>query len=494
MQWEFAESDSHQQGNSYKPLSRPEAADASETSAPMDISAMDDSMRDVSMAQAEPAEENITQIEDDSDVQEISRPATNDEGSASSAPAAASSSSALLLRSPGSRRRRRRSSSASSASTHSRSNHQWPISPIVGTVINYLVPPVTTPSSQGGPILQGQESNTNGPSTTSAQTVQRAKDTLHPRERPLLLLSYAQLTFNASLLLIALYLVFALVWTIRLDVVERLREVEDAYHHSVSACQRSFDLNCLAVPIPPALHSACAEWERCSQRRFKDVLGGSRLRVVIEVLSEAWEAGVAGLGWRTLGFSLLLLSVFVGGTNSTLNSWRLGVAKRSKARQNRGSHYQDDDDDDDGKHRLSSSQSSRRRGTAQAIEHVPSTPLALPYPTSPYSANDSHYQQQYAAAAAFLAASQQQQQQQHQNAQNSHLLPQMFPQQQSYGSAAYPTTPSSRRSRVQKSPKRASFWRSAKGKGEVLASTSSNDHPQDAAEEWIDDDEFAGDK
>lgn len=166
-----------------------------------------------------------------------------------------------------------------------------------------------------------------------------------------------------------------------------------AYHHSVSTCQRSYELNCLLIPLPPALQAPCLEWERCSSRRFTDVLGGSRLRIVIEVLSEAWEAGVGGLGWRTLVFSLLILSIVVGGANSTLNGLRMGVWRKSKDGERRRSRQEEREDE-----RIRIEQN---RGSSTAAI-APS----LTYPASPYGNGPTGYpsHQGYGHPEAFQSA------------------------------------------------------------------------------------------
>lgn len=236
MQWEFT---SHPQASQL-----PLPTTTIDEDAAMDITLQqpeegDESLRDVSMAAADDEEEPIGSQAGPSNlsqevVEEIPR---NGATRSSSALISSSQTSRQRPRNRGTRSRRRRSnSSATGSSRGSRGDsddddeaddstilHQWPM---VGTVINYLVPPV-----EGGGA--GGQHHNNGSIATSNQAggsssaADKAHATLHPRERPLLLLSYAQLTFNASLLLLCLYVVFALVWTIRLDVVERLKEIED---------------------------------------------------------------------------------------------------------------------------------------------------------------------------------------------------------------------------------------------------------------------------
>lgn len=208
----------------------------------MDITFQDESIRDVSMADdaddtqtvdVAPDTKSQPSASDTAIIEEIPRP--GDKGSKASSSQDASSSALVSLfgskssrqRSKKSRRRRGSHSSVGSSVADDgdgqRAAGQWPLAPVVGTVINYLVPPVPALSAASAASSQQY---------TEAQlrrsdAAQKAHNTLHPREKPLLLLSYAQLAFNSSLLLLAGYVVFALVWTIRLDVVERLREIED---------------------------------------------------------------------------------------------------------------------------------------------------------------------------------------------------------------------------------------------------------------------------
>lgn len=149
------------------------------------------------------------------------------------------------------------------------------------------------------------------------------------------------------------------------------------------------------VPLPPALIAACDEWERCSHRKLTEVLGGSRLRVVIEVLSEAWEVGVGGLGWRTLGFSLLLLSVIVGGANSTLNGLRMGVLRKSR-RSNKSREQQEEEEEEaeEAQRRRLRRERAERETMALASGPSFSSPQALP-PPSAYGAFSPHQLDHY---------------------------------------------------------------------------------------------------
>ncbi|CAO1626824.1 unnamed protein product [Sympodiomycopsis kandeliae] len=257
--------------------------------------------------------------------------------------------------------------------------HPWPIPPMVGTVINYLVPPVQPPS-QPQPQPQQQQHHSAASSSSSSLASRRAHATLHPRERPLLLLSYAQLAFNAIMLLLGLYIILAIVWTIRLDILERFKEIEDAHYDEINSCKRSYELNCLLVPLPPVLEKSCENWKICSSKSAHDsVLNGSRLRVVIEILSEAVEIGIGALGWRTLLFGLCALSIFMG-ANSTLNGLRKGITRKSRRRRQQQliQQEEDDEDDDEDNHR-------------QPLYTSHNTPYYIQSPPQPHHYPHPHY-------------------------------------------------------------------------------------------------------
>jgi hypothetical protein len=222
-----------------------DAASASSRLAPthnddaMDITFQDESLRDVSMADEDADDTQTVEVAQDGKgeptIEEILRPRAGDSKPSSSKSASSSSALVSLFGSKSTRQRpkrsrKRRGSHSSVGSSVADDGDgqggavgQWPLAPVVGTVINYLVPPVSAPSAASAASSHQYTEE----QLRRVSAAQKAHNTLHPREKPLLLLSYAQLAFNSSLLLLAGYVVFALVWTIRLDVVERLREIED---------------------------------------------------------------------------------------------------------------------------------------------------------------------------------------------------------------------------------------------------------------------------
>ncbi|CCU99480.1 unnamed protein product [Malassezia sympodialis ATCC 42132] len=127
-------------------------------------------------------------------------------------------------------------------------------------------------------------------------------------ERPELLLTYAQVLFNASIIFVFLYLLFSLVWTIQRDVSQKVREYELAQ--------------------APALSELCESWKRCSAR---DPTVVGRARVTAETFAEILNGFVDAVSWKTMLFSLLTLSIVVGATNSTLSFFRVNARHAHEA-------------------------------------------------------------------------------------------------------------------------------------------------------------------
>lgn len=63
----------------------------------------------------------------------------------------------------------------------------------------------------------------NGKRSSSRLRRSRSRSILN---RPDILLGYAQVVFNASVLLVVLYVIFSVLWTVRKDVAEKVRDYE----------------------------------------------------------------------------------------------------------------------------------------------------------------------------------------------------------------------------------------------------------------------------
>lgn len=143
--------------------------------------------------------------------------------------------------------------------------------------------------------------------------------------RPDMLLTYAQVIFNASILFVFLYLLFNLVWTIQHDVSQKVREYELDYLGEISSCQSRYASNrCGSDMQAPALAEACDAWRRCASR---DPTVVGRARVTAETFAEILNGFVDVVSWKTMLFSLLTLSIVVGATNSTLSFFRVNASQ-----------------------------------------------------------------------------------------------------------------------------------------------------------------------
>ncbi|WFD27740.1 hypothetical protein MNAN1_002745 [Malassezia nana] len=142
-------------------------------------------------------------------------------------------------------------------------------------------------------------------------------------ERPELLLTYAQVLFNASIIFVFMYLLFSLVWTIQRDVSQKVREYELDYLGEIASCSSSYEQNrCGSDTQAPALSELCESWKRCAAR---DPTVVGRARVTAETFAEILNGFVDAVSWKTMLFSLLTLSIVVGATNSTLSFFRVNA-------------------------------------------------------------------------------------------------------------------------------------------------------------------------
>ena len=144
--------------------------------------------------------------------------------------------------------------------------------------------------------------------------------------RPETLLTYAQVVFNLSILVVFLYLLLNIVLTIQHDVSQKVREYELDYLGEMSSCEARYTSNrCGSDMQAPALSEACEAWRRCASR---DPTVVGRARVTAETFAEILNGFVDVVSWKTMLFSLLTLSIVVGATNSTLSFFRVQTAAR----------------------------------------------------------------------------------------------------------------------------------------------------------------------
>ncbi|KAL9939422.1 hypothetical protein V8E36_001239 [Tilletia maclaganii] len=152
---------------------------------------------------------------------------------------------------------------------------------------------------------------------------------VHHMDWPELLLGHAQVVFNTSLLAATLYLLFLIARTIQRDVEWKWLEYRAELATQIAACRTSYERNhCASPSLGVDFQAQCALWARCMQR---DPDGVGRARVFAETVADIANGFVDRVSWKTMAFTLLCLFIFVGGTNSTLSSYRHAYAARRYA-------------------------------------------------------------------------------------------------------------------------------------------------------------------
>lgn len=180
--------------------------------------------------------------------------------------------------------------------------------------VNYILPGAVSPL----PHAQG------GAASSAASG--------HPMDKPELLLGYAQLVFNASILSAFLYLLFHVVRTVQKDVAEKVRAYEMDTLSEITACAAAYTANRCGTDLQaPALAHACSNWERCSAR---DPAVVGTARVTAETFAEILNGFVDSVSWKTMFFTLICFSMVVGATNSFLSFFRIKSRSRSHSDNN----------------------------------------------------------------------------------------------------------------------------------------------------------------
>nr|CDI52317.1 conserved hypothetical protein [Melanopsichium pennsylvanicum 4] len=158
-------------------------------------------------------------------------------------------------------------------------------------------------------------------STIPHQPVTATHSAGNPMDKPELLLGYAQLIFNASILSTFLYLLYHIVRTVQRDVAEKVRAYEMDTLAEITACTAAYTANRCGTDLQaPALASACKNWERCSAR---DPAVVGTARVTAETFAEILNGFVDSVSWKTMLFTLICFSIVVGATNSFLSFFRI---------------------------------------------------------------------------------------------------------------------------------------------------------------------------
>lgn len=167
------------------------------------------------------------------------------------------------------------------------------------------------------------------------QPMASAATAVHHMDKPELLLGYAQLIFNASILSTFLYLLYHVVRTVQRDVAEKVRAYEMDTLSEITACASAYTANRCGTDLQaPALASACKNWERCSAR---DPAVVGTARVTAETFAEILNGFVDSVSWKTMLFTLICFSIVVGATNSFLSFFRIKSRSRRQD-SDRSSH------------------------------------------------------------------------------------------------------------------------------------------------------------
>ena len=116
-----------------------------------------------------------------------------------------------------------------------------------------------------------------------------------------------QVVFNASLVLIFLYLVLQFILTVQHDVEHRVAEYSMDIVQEIAQCALLHKTNLCAQNAVPAMAHQCAAWELCMNR---DPTKVGRARVSVEVIAEVVNSFVEPISWKTLVSGLLLYSIF----------------------------------------------------------------------------------------------------------------------------------------------------------------------------------------
>lgn len=113
--------------------------------------------------------------------------------------------------------------------------------------------------------------------------------------------AYLQLAFNASLLLVALFLVFEFIVTVRNDVKHKLRAQMVASLTRIGKCQKNYDDNgCLPDTMVPALDRLCDEWLHCMQQDSRELHLYQSGRLWAETLAEILNSFVEPISLRSI--------------------------------------------------------------------------------------------------------------------------------------------------------------------------------------------------
>jgi hypothetical protein len=137
------------------------------------------------------------------------------------------------------------------------------------------------------------------PSASSSPHVAISDPTHWFREEgPYILLGYLQFAFNASLVLLGLYLLTSFLLILASDIRERTQEYSIELQQEIVHCSQMYMANrCEPSTRVPAMEAQCKAWEFCMNKNPKVV---GRARVGAETLAEVINGFTEVISWRTM--------------------------------------------------------------------------------------------------------------------------------------------------------------------------------------------------
>ncbi|KAH7356212.1 Di-sulfide bridge nucleocytoplasmic transport domain-containing protein [Pyrenochaeta sp. MPI-SDFR-AT-0127] len=155
----------------------------------------------------------------------------------------------------------------------------------------------------------------------------------HPN-LPSVLSYYLQLTVNASLGFLFLYIVYSAWCAVVSDVEIEASKYASEIMVEIAACAAEYKRNrCRPEEVVPALEKACGIWETCMDRDPRKV---ARASVTAKTFAMIFNSFVEEFSYKSMIFSFLLI---FGGFN--LSNWAFGLLRSSTSKPSHNVHPND---------------------------------------------------------------------------------------------------------------------------------------------------------
>lgn len=126
---------------------------------------------------------------------------------------------------------------------------------------------------------------------------------------PVVIIKGLPTIISSAFLLLMLYLFFTSVYILQKDVSHRIIERRNALKSLIEQSKINYNLNkCDPSTRVPALQKLCTKWE-CQMKRSVDSVEISR--IVAQVLGEVLDAFVKSIGFKTLGYIIIIFIVYL---------------------------------------------------------------------------------------------------------------------------------------------------------------------------------------